>query len=66
MKLQMKNFLTLFIVVTILVWSCVPEDDAFHATSFDKAASVTVPANAAFIKDVSTGVDLPIGLLGKS
>jgi hypothetical protein len=62
----MKNFLTLLTAVVILAVSCVPEDESFHATSFESAASVTVPANVAFIKDVSTGVELPIGLLGKS
>ncbi len=62
----MKKNIVLFVIANILAWSCVPEDDAFFATSFDKAASVTAPANVAFIKDVSTGADLDIGLLGKS
>ncbi|HPM31625.1 MAG TPA: hypothetical protein PLJ60_14920 [Chryseolinea sp.] len=62
----MKKFIFLFAIVVALVWSCLPEDDSTWATSFDKAASVTVPANVAFIKDVSEAADLPIGLLGKS
>ncbi len=62
----MKKFIFIFTAVAMLAGSCVPEDDAFFATSFDKAASVTAPANVAFIKDVSTGADLAIGLLGKS
>lgn len=62
----MKNFLTLLSAVVILAVSCVPEDESFRATSFEKAASVTVPANVAFIKGVSTGATLPIGLLGES
>jgi hypothetical protein len=64
--IKMKNFLTLLIAVVLLAVSCVPDDESFAVTSFDKAASVTVPANVAFIKDVSTGATLPIGLLGKS
>jgi len=62
----MKNLISLFIVVTLLAVSCVREDDSFFANSSEKAASVTAPGNVAFIKDVSTGAELPIGLLGKS
>lgn len=62
----MKKILTLFTAVVILAVSCVPEDDSFHANSFESAASVAVPGNIAFIKDVSTKADVAIGLLGKS
>lgn len=62
----MKNLLIIFLFGAMLVWSCVPEDDAFFATSTSDAASVTAPANVAFVKDVSTGADIAIGLLGKS
>jgi hypothetical protein len=40
----MKNFLTLLTAVVFLAVSCVPEDESFHATSFENAASVTVPS----------------------
>src|SRR6478735_7164910 len=66
MHYKMKKNIFLFAIANLLAWSCVPEDDAFFATSFDDAASVTAPANVAFVKDVSTGADLNIGLLGKS
>jgi hypothetical protein len=62
----MKKILTLLTSVVIMAVSCVPEDESFHATSFEDAASVTVPANVAYIKNVSTGATLPIGLLGNS
>src|SRR5690606_30664971 len=62
----MKRITILFSIIALSIWSCVPEDDAFFATSTNKAASVTVPANVPYVKDVSSGVSLPIGLLGKS
>jgi hypothetical protein len=66
MTTNMKNFLTLLTAVVFLAASCVPEDESFHATSFEEAASVTVPDEIEFVKGESTGVELEIGLLGKS
>jgi hypothetical protein len=62
----MKNIIKLIAVMLTMAVSCVPEDDAFHATSFEKAASVAVRPNLAYIKNVTEGAALPIGLLGKS
>ncbi len=65
--MTMKKIIVIICAIVVIAMAgCVPEDDAFFATSFTKAASVTVPPNVAFIKDVSTVADLPIGLLGKS
>jgi hypothetical protein len=62
----MKKIFMLLIGGAFIVSSCVPDDETFSATSFDKAATVAVPGNAAFIKDVSTRIDIPVGLAGKS
>jgi hypothetical protein len=66
MTINMKKTLTLLTAVVILAVSCVPEDESLHATAFEDAASVSVPEEVEFVKGESTGVELEIGLLGKS
>lgn len=61
----MKNLYSL-IFVGLLMASCVPEYDSTESTSSEKAASVLVQANAAYIKNISEGVKLPVALLGES
>lgn len=56
----------LFLAAALILSGCVPEDDSFFTKSFHNVSTVTVPANLPYIKNVSDGALVPIGLLGES
>lgn len=64
--MYMKNIIRLFFAAVLLLPGCVPEDDSFFATSFHNVSTITAPANVPYIKNITNGAKLPIGLLGKS